>query len=144
MDEKGEKHPVIMGSYGIGPGRVMGTVVEVFSDEKGIVWPESIAPFAAHLVEVKSDSSEVRNLAEKIYNDLQKADIEVLYDDRRDASAGEKFADSDLIGIPWRIVISAKTMEQGRIEVKNRKTGEVKMVEEEELVKLLRSSAAAD
>jgi len=138
MDEKGEKHPVIMGSYGMGPGRVMGTAVEVFSDEKGIVWPEAIAPFSAHLIEVKSDSPEVKNLAEEIYSNLQKADIDVLYDDRRDASAGEKFADSDLIGIPWRVVVSAKTIESGKIEVKNRRTGEVKMVDEEELIKLIK------
>lgn len=138
MDEKGEKHPVVMGSYGIGPGRLMGAIVEIFADGKGIVWPEAVAPFAAHLLMFRGSTS--KHEGEKIYNNLQKAGVEVLYDDREDATPGEKFADADLIGIPWRAVVSEKTVEQGKIEVKNRKTGEIKMVSEEELVKLLMSN----
>ena len=112
-DEDGGKKPVIMGSYGIGPGRLMGTVVEVFNDEKGIIWPESVAPFALHLLELG------RGLGKKAYDALRKAGIEVLYDDR-EVSAGVKFADSDLIGIPWRVVVSEKTEKQGKVEVKKR------------------------
>jgi len=101
QDEKGKSLPVIMGSYGIGPGRVMGTIVELFADEKGIVWPEAVAPFAVHLVALFDAGGKVRAAAEQIYADLNAKGIEVLYDDR-DASAGEKFSDSDLIGIPIR------------------------------------------
>ena len=123
-DEQGNKKPVIMGCYGIGPSRVMGTVVEALSDEKGIVWPEAISPFKVHLVALFDKEGKVKAEAEKIYAMLAKKGITVLYDDR-DERPGEKFADSDLIGIPTRLVISAKTMEEGIIEVKHRKSGEV-------------------
>lgn len=131
-DEQGEKKTVFMGSYGIGPGRVMGTVVETLSDEKGIVWPKSIAPFAVHLVELSSQDGTVRAEAEKIYHDLTARGIEVLWDDR-DLRPGEKFADSDLIGIPTRIVVSEKSLAQGKVEVKDRKSGEVTMLERNSL-----------
>jgi prolyl-tRNA synthetase len=126
VDEKGEKKPVIMGSYGIGPGRVMGTVAEVLSDDKGLVWPVSIAPFAIHLISIEDKAGKVRAEADKLYERLTKKGVEVLYDDR-DARAGEKFADSDLIGIPTRIVISEKTLESNSVEVKDRMTGTVEM-----------------
>jgi len=126
QDEKGKSQPVVMGSYGIGPSRVMGTIVEVFADEKGIVWPEAVAPFAVHLVALFDAGGKVRAAAEKIYADLCAKGVEVLYDDR-DASAGEKFSDSDLMGIPVRWVVSEKTLAQNSIEVKNRKTGKVEM-----------------
>ncbi len=135
-DKDGSQKDVIMGCYGIGPSRVMGAIVEVFNDEKGIIWPESVAPFAVHLLRLNQESG-IRNYADKIYDNLQKAGIEVLYDDREEASAGEKFADADLIGIPWRAVVSEKTMEQGKVELKNRKTDEIKMADEGELSKLL-------
>ncbi|MEX2010558.1 MAG: aminoacyl--tRNA ligase-related protein [Parcubacteria group bacterium] len=122
-DVKGDKQMVVMGSYGIGLGRVMGTVVEVLSDEKGIIWPRSIAPFKAHLV-LASVDPKVRELAEDVYKTLSNEGIEVLYDDR-DVRAGEKFADSDLIGIPTRIIIGDKLSGSGMLEVKNRATGEV-------------------
>ncbi len=125
-DENGDKHPVFMGSYGIGLGRVMGTVVEVLSDEKGMVWPKSIAPFRAHLVLVSKDER-VKDLAEEIYKNLMAENIEVLFDDR-DLRAGEKFADSDLIGIPTRIVIGDRAAAGGLLEVKDRKTGETSEV----------------
>jgi prolyl-tRNA synthetase len=130
-DESGKEIPVIMGSYGIGPARAMGTAVELHADEKGIVWPESIAPFAVHLVSLANDD-EVRDYADGIYDALTKRGVEVLYDDR-DARAGEKFADSDLIGIPYRVVVSTKTKEQNAFEVVERKTGEVSYLSEEEL-----------
>ncbi len=117
--ETGDTKSVFMGSYGIGPGRLMGTVVEVLSDDKGIIWPESIAPFKVHLI-MLGDDEDIKNKAEDLYDDLQKNNIEVLFDDRIDITAGEKFADSDLIGIPYRIVVSKRSLTDGGYEVKKR------------------------
>ncbi len=127
VDDKGEKKPVIMGSYGIGPGRLMGTVAEVLSDDKGLVWPESIAPFALHLISIEDKTGEVKKKADELYESLTSQGVEVLYDDR-DVRAGEKFADSDLIGIPLRVIVSEKTLAQNSVETKNRRTGEVSLV----------------
>lgn len=121
-DEKGESVPVFMGSYGIGPARLMAVVAEVLSDEKGLVWPESVAPFAVHLIELSGGNEEVKKEAEDAYKALTDAGIEVLYDDR-EARAGEKFADSDLIGIPLRIVVSQKTLAASAFECTERKSG---------------------
>ena len=136
-NEQGEDKLVFMGSYGIGLGRLMGTIVEVLSDGLGIVWPESIAPFKYHLVVLsgKNTPEEVKKKAEEIYENFKAKGAEILYDDR-DVSAGEKFGDSDLLGIPYRIVVSQKTIESGSYEVKNRKTGEVKMVLENDLLRI--------
>lgn len=128
-DKEGKVTPVIMGSYGIGPARVMGTVAEIWSDEKGLVWPESIAPFAVHLVALFNESGTVKRSADELYQKLLAKGVEVLYDDR-DATAGEKFGDSELIGIPMRYVISEKTLKEDSVEVKDRRTGK------EELMKL--------
>jgi len=135
VDEKGEKKPVYMGSYGIGPGRVMGTIVEVLADEKGIVWPASVAPFKIHLVLLHGKDSKAEKQADKLYEKLQKKGVEVLFDDR-EVRAGEKFADADLIGIPYRVVVSDKTIENGTYECKDRRTGNVTMVDEDELLAL--------
>jgi len=137
-DDAGAEKPVIMGSYGIGPARAMGTVVDLLSDEKGIVWPNSIAPYAVHLVGLQLEDSEVRDWADGLYTNMQQVGIEVLYDDR-DLRPGEKFADSDLIGIPLRAVISKKNKSEGQIEVVDRKTGEVQFLKEEELLTLLQN-----
>ncbi len=131
-NEAGEDVPVFMGSYGIGVTRLMGVIVEKFADEKGIVWPESVAPFLVHLVGLNSDDAEIRDWADGVYTSLQSRGVAVLYDDRN-ASAGEKFADSDLLGIPYRIVVSRKTKENGAFEVVLRKSGEVLRLSEEEL-----------
>lgn len=112
VDQKGKSKPVIMGCYGIGLGRLLATIVEASHDAKGIIWPQAVAPFQVHLLSLQKNKK-----ADKIYQDLKKKGIEVLYDDR-DASAGEKFADADLIGIPYRLVISGKT--QDKIELKAR------------------------
>ena len=122
-DEAGEKHPVISGAYGIGVSRLMATVVEIHNDEKGIVWPENIAPYKVHLISLDKNEE-----AEKVYNNLQKLGIEVLYDDREDKTAGEKFADSDLIGCPVRIVVSKKTLEKESVEIKLRNKKEAELV----------------
>lgn len=132
-NDAGENVPVIMGSYGIGPARAMGTIVDLLADEKGIVWPESVAPYKVHLVGLNLDDSEVRDYADGIYTALTKRGAEVLYDDRIEARPGEKFADSDLIGIPYRVVVSKKTKEEGKFEVVIRKTGETNFLTEDEL-----------
>ena len=131
-DDKGNKNFVVMGSYGIGLGRLMATVVEVLHDDKGIIWPESIAPFRVHLI-----SLDVNGEAEKIYNDLIKDGVEVLYDDRDDRSAGEKFADSDLIGCPIRLVVSEKTLAKDSVEIKYRKSDEMELIKIKDLSKAL-------
>jgi len=128
IDEKGEPQKVIMGSYGIGPGRAMGTVVETLSDDKGLVWPVELAPFKVHLIQI-GDKDDVKKTAENLYEELQKADIEVLFDDR-DARPGDKFADSDLFGIPLRIIVSEKTLMASEYEVKERASGKVSMKKE--------------
>ncbi|KKW07307.1 MAG: Proline-tRNA ligase [Parcubacteria group bacterium GW2011_GWA2_49_16] len=127
-DEEGKEQAVIMGCYGIGLGRVLGTVVEVLGDDKGLVWPREIAPFVVHLVEIPSANQGVRTAAERLYRELDAQGVEVLWDDR-DLRAGEKFSESDLLGIPLRVVVSEKTIASGTFEVRARATGEVSMVE---------------
>lgn len=126
QDESGEKKPVIMGSYGIGPGRLMGTIVETLSDDKGIVWPKGVAPFTAHVIYIQSGDSKTLERAKDLYSELQK-NIEVLFDDR-DVRAGEKFADADLIGIPYQIIISERGNSEDLAEVKDRSTGKAVVV----------------
>lgn len=132
-DEEGKEVPVVMGSYGIGPARVMGTVVELLSDDKGMVWPASIAPFRVHLVELSAGNEEVRKEAEEVYRQLTEAGVEVLWDDR-DARAGEKFADSDLIGIPLRVVVSQKSLAEGAFECVERHSGRTEQRSLSELI----------
>jgi prolyl-tRNA synthetase len=131
-NNEGEDTPVWMGSYGIGVTRLMGVLVEKFADDKGIVWPASVAPFAVHLVALNTDDADVTDYAEGIYASFKDKGVEVLFDDR-DARAGEKFADSDLLGMPYRVVVSKKLKESGQFEVVTRATGEVRMLTEEEL-----------
>ncbi|MEX0917280.1 MAG: aminoacyl--tRNA ligase-related protein [Candidatus Paceibacterota bacterium] len=128
-DEDGSSKPVIMGSYGIGPGRVMGTIVETLADDKGIIWPEEIAPFLLHLVALKEGAGD------ELYEELVNVGVETLYDDRT-VNAGEKFADSDLIGIPYRAIVGGKNREEGKIEVVKRSTGETEFKSKEELIAL--------
>lgn len=135
-DEEGNDQVVVNGAYGIGVGRLMGTIVELFADTNGIAWPESVAPFKFHIVEIigSGDVHQVKESSLKLYGLLGGEEGgRVLYDDR-DLRAGEKFGDSDLIGIPWRVVVSGKTLETGKYEVKNRKSGETKMMSLEELL----------
>jgi prolyl-tRNA synthetase len=139
LNEKGETQPVVMGCYGLGPSRVMGTIVETLSDENGIVWPKSVTPFAIHLVALydkEGKNGVVAKAAEELYSDLIKQGYEVLFDDR-DLRPGEKFADSDLIGIPLRIVVSEKNLAEGKLELKHRASGKVEKITEAELSGLL-------
>jgi len=129
VDESGNKKPVIMGAYGIGLGRVMATAVEVHNDERGIIWPENIAPFRVHLIVLDGKNKE----ADKVYSELKEKSVEVLYDDRDDKTAGEKFADADLIGCPIRLVVSNKTLAQDSIELKYRNQKDFKLVKLKEL-----------
>ena len=131
-DEKGNDHLVVMGCYGIGLQRLMGTMVEAQHDSRGIIWPETVAPFRVHLVSLNQNKQ-----ADKIYNDLTKAKIEVLYDDREGVSAGEKFADADLIGCPYRVVVSEKTLVKDSVEVKKRSGKELEIIKIDKIVKLL-------
>ncbi len=126
------KKPVWMGCYGIGPTRLMGTLVEVLSDEKGIVWPESVAPYKVHLVLLNQQDEEVRDWADGIYASLKKGGADVLYDDR-DQTTGAKFADSDLMGMPYRVVVSKRGKEEGVFEVVERHSGETTKLTEEQL-----------
>jgi len=133
-DQEGTQQPVLMGCYGIGPSRVMGTIVEALADDKGIVWPESVAPFRVHLVSLVPDDVTTA-YADALYEDFVREGVEVLYDDR-DARAGEKLADSDLLGIPTRLLIGKETIETGKVEVVDRKTGEVKRIARGEITDL--------
>ena len=121
----------------------MGTVVDLLSDEKGIVWPESIAPYRVHMVGLNLDDAEVKDFADGIYNALREAGAEVLFDDRAEARPGEKFADSDLLGMPYRVVVSRKTKEEGKFEVVTRKTGDIRYLAESELMADFGASAGA-
>lgn len=134
-DEAGSVQPVFMGSYGIGPSRLVGLLAEHFADDKGLVWPENVAPFRVYLASLANDDS-VRNVADELYNSLTAAGISVLYDDR-DARPGEKFADADLMGVPYRLVVSAKTVEAGKHELKKRTESQPDMVSSEEILKVL-------
>lgn len=132
-DEAGADTPVIMGCYGIGLGRLMGTVVEVLSDEKGIKWPKEISPLAVHLVAITGGNAELQKEADRVYEMLQENNIEVLYDDR-DVRAGEKFADADLIGIPTRLIVSEKTISAGGVEFVHRDNGVGTLVPESNII----------
>ena len=118
-DEDGKTKPVIMGSYGIGPGRLMGTIAEIHHDAKGIIWPKQVAPFSLHLITLGEDEK-VKKAGEALYKELLENGLEVLYDDREGKTAGEKFADADLLGIPTRLVVSERTLEQKSVELKQR------------------------
>jgi prolyl-tRNA synthetase len=137
--EEGKEEPVVMGSYGIGPGRLMGTIVESFADEKGIVWPESVAPFDVHLLALGNEEEKTQGEAHKMYRELTDAGIEVLYDERVNMSAGEKFADSDLLGIPRRIIVSEKALARGTFEVVRRADGETLEVSREKIISAIKS-----
>jgi len=119
----GKEVPVMMGSYGIGVSRLVGALIEASHDENGIIWPEEVAPFRVGLINLRTGDDACDAACEDIYGKLKNAKIDVLYDDR-DIRAGGKFADMDLIGLPWQIVIGPKGLANGVVELKNRKSGE--------------------
>ena len=133
-DQEGKSMPVLMGCYGIGPGRLMGTIVELLADEKGLVWPESVSPFQYHLVSLGRDGDDITQTADELYEDMVRHGIEVLYDDRS-ASAGQKFAESDLLGITKRIVVGRDAVATDTFEVVDRASGALTKMSRAELTR---------
>jgi len=125
-----------MGCYGIGTTRLIGAIVEVYHDEKGIIWPEEVSPYQVHLVGLNLNERKIKERCYNYYQRLIKEGIEVLFDDRENVSSGEKLVDADLIGIPYRLVVSKKTKEN--VEVKKRKETQSKIVSLEEAIKLFK------
>jgi len=125
-DSESKVHPVYMGSYGIGISRVMGTIVETSHDEAGIIWPKEIAPYQVHFISLCQDDQ--KDEAEQVYKTLQAKGVDVLFDDRSDVRPGQKFADSDMFGIPLRVVISAKTLQLQSVEVKQRNSPDTELI----------------
>lgn len=140
-DETGEQKPVFLGSYGIGVTRLIGVLTERFADDKGLVWPQDVAPYQVYLVSL-GDDEEVRRAADEIYNYLTEKGYGVLYDDR-DERPGEKFADADLFGIPYRLVVSHKSLEAGGFELKNRALTDTEIVVKDQLTQVLASTGQA-
>ncbi len=141
-DENGERKTAVMGCYGIGTTRLVGTIVEASHDDKGIVWPISVAPYHVHLISLHSKDEEVRSkiqsTAQEMYDGLWKEGIEVLWDDREGVSPGGKFADADLIGLPLRLVVSEKTLKEDSVEWKARKETDAKLVKIADLVEAVK------
>ncbi|HPO55708.1 MAG TPA: proline--tRNA ligase [Ignavibacteriaceae bacterium] len=135
QDEKGEEHPIIMGSYGIGVERVIACYIEQHNDEKGIVWSTKLAPYKVHLLALNMKSELISGTANGIYEELRKAGVEVLFDDRSEVSAGVKFNDADLLGMPVQVIIGEKKFKTGQVEFKIRATQERKDIPLEEVVK---------
>ncbi len=137
-DEKGQEQPVVLGSYGIGVTRLMGVLAEHFSDDHGLVWPQTVAPYSVYLAAL-GDSPKVASAADKIYGLLTDSGLRVIYDDR-DVRAGEKFADADLMGIPLRLVISDKTIDSQTVELKPRQSAKAELVEHHQLAETITRS----
>jgi prolyl-tRNA synthetase len=138
LDENGQAQLIYMGSYGIGLDRLMAVIVELHHDKDGIVWPDSVAPYQVHLVHIGREGDGTKEKAEALYADLTAAGVEVLYDDRDGLGAGVKFKDADLIGIPWRVTLSTRSLQQGGVEVKRRSESDRRVVAVEALLPLLR------
>jgi prolyl-tRNA synthetase len=122
LDEEGHERPIVMGCYGIGPARIMAAAIEQRADEKGIVWPPSLSPWAVHIVSLGKSGDETVEAAEKLYRELTQAGIEALLDDR-DAGPGEKLTDAELLGCPLRITVGRRALADGVVEAQVRSTG---------------------
>ena len=145
QDRDGKKKPIIMGCYGVGISRLMGAIVEVHHDGKGIIWPGSVSPFDVHLLSLQlsnkmSQREKLEKAAKKVYRILQKQNVDVLYDDRKNKSPGEKFADADLIGIPYRIVVSERMLRKQSVEIKRRDKKIARFVKIKQLPAFLRKN----
>ena len=134
-DEDGSSKPAVLGSYGIGITRLVGVITEHFADDKGLVWPQNVAPYSIYLASL-GEEAEVRRSADEVYNSLRDAGVSVLYDDR-DERPGEKFADADLLGIPYRVVVSQKSLQAGGLELKKRTEAETRIFSKENLISQL-------
>lgn len=137
-DNEGKAQPIYMASYGIGTSRVMGVIVENSHDDAGIIWPQAIAPFTVYLANLHPNDEETTARAEALYKQLTDAGVDVLYDDRKDAGPGQKLADADLIGVPWRAVVSQRNADT--IELKQRTAKEASLVSIEEVLTAVRST----
>lgn len=140
VDQDGSLKKLYMGSYGIGIGRAMATIIETHHDDKGIIWPTEVAPYQVHLVGLDLFDEAVKNQAEAVYAELLKNNIDVLFDDRLDVSAGFKFADADLLGVPLRLVVSKRSLEKGGFEFKLRNSSEIKIVNISDLIGTISNS----
>ena len=140
--EDGTRKPFVGGSYGIGIGRAVQTIIETHHDDRGILWPPSVAPFDVHLIALPVTEPEVRTTAEKVVAELETTGLEVLYDDR-DESAGVKFADADLIGIPLRMTVSKRNLKEGKVEIKGRSSADLELVPLSEGLARVRAIVAA-
>ncbi|MBA2631052.1 MAG: proline--tRNA ligase, partial [Thermoleophilaceae bacterium] len=127
LDEEGKEWPIWMGSYGIGPARVVAAAIEQFADDAGICWPRALAPFDVELVTLGKEGEEARELADRLYIELRDEGLDVLYDDRA-SSAGEKFADAELLGCPLRVTVGRRSLEAGELEVQVRRGREKRTV----------------
>ncbi len=143
LDEHGKEQPIIMGSYGIGVERIIACHIEQNHDEQGIIWDKALAPFMFHLIAVGTKSKAVAEAAEAIYAQMGAARLEVLFDDRGDVSPGFKFKDADLLGMPYQVIVGEKNLAQGKVEIKERRSGERTFVPKEELLEHLRQLAEA-
>lgn len=137
-DIDGSQKPVIMGCYGLGTSRLMGTIVEALHDDRGIIWPASVAPYKIHLILLGKDT-ETQYAADQFYAHLLEQNIDVLYDNRTDIQAGEKFADADLLGLPWRVVISPKTRAQNNIELKARTAEKAELITLDQALEVIKN-----
>ena len=137
LDQQGERKPIVMGSYGIGVGRLLAAAIEQNHDDQGIVWPVPIAPFDVHIVSLGGNKVEVAQEADRLYEELRQAGIDALLDDR-DESAGVKFNDADLLGIPVRLTVSPRNLKQDQVEVKRRNEKEAALVPAGEVVEAVR------
>ncbi|MCK5044369.1 hypothetical protein KAR26_01390 [Candidatus Parcubacteria bacterium] len=134
-DKDGKEKGVEMGCFGLGVTRVMGILAECFNDDKGLIWPESVSPYKVHLIGLNLEDEEIKQKTFDVYEKLQSAGVDVLFDDRENMSAGEKFADADLVGITWRAVSSKRTGD--KIEVKKRRDAEGKLMPIQDLLKMV-------
>ncbi len=128
VDKDGKRRLIIMGCYGLGPSRIMGAIVEVHYDNRGIIWPKEVAPFQFHLINLNPANPKISKISEKIYQDLRKRNFEVLYDDQNEKTPGEKLVEADLIGIPIRMVVSERTLKKNCLEIKKRSGKKVKFI----------------
>ncbi len=138
IDDKGQERDIIMGCYGMGPSRIMGTIAEVYNDKNGLIWPQTVAPYQIHLLSI-GENKELAKKSELLYNDLIKEGFEVLFDDRNE-SAGVKLNDADLLGLPFRLVLSDKTLAKVSVEIKKRNLAEIELVKINQLIKYLKGA----
>jgi prolyl-tRNA synthetase len=139
LDENGKEASIIMGSYGIGIERIVACHIEQNHDANGIIWDKALAPFDLHVIGVAMKSQAVADAAESIYEELQADGFDVLFDDRKDISPGFKFKDADLLGMPLQVIIGEKNLAAGKIEIKNRRSGERTLVDRGNLAATIRS-----